>query len=331
VSAVAKHAPAHNDAEAASLAKVATVTQLCATLSRYRFTDQTHDGDGADTVRPEPTTVADAGQAAAKGTVAMFHDGHRFGMRVDAPGDDGALIEQAMTEAKDALFRAGQQHVSWMDALRELCNRSLSGIQSSSRRSKYRVYVHLDTDTGWLNQGPTLPESLLTKICCDGVIAAVWETQGAPVNVGRTQRIVPGRTRRLVLDRDRTCIVPGCGATHHLEVHHLIPWARGGPTNTSNLGALCTFHHDAIHRGELTITGNADHPDTLVFIDALGRVMHAIVPPTPPADPSLDPPHATAPSYRHPPGERIDNRCLYFTPPSEHQHLATRQPHAPPT
>jgi len=33
---VARHAPAHNDAEVASFAKVATVTQLRSTLSRYR-------------------------------------------------------------------------------------------------------------------------------------------------------------------------------------------------------------------------------------------------------------------------------------------------------
>src|SRR5680860_1121105 len=149
VIAVAKHTPAHNDAEVASFAKVATVTQLRSTLSRYSFAKL--DAESTDPAGTE--TVVAAEEAAAKGTVAMFHDGHRFGMRVDAPGDDGALIEQAMTEAKDSLFQAGHPNVTWMDALLEVCNRSLSTVESTSRRAKYRVYVHLDTDGAWLNQG----------------------------------------------------------------------------------------------------------------------------------------------------------------------------------
>ncbi len=325
VIAVAKHTPAHNDAEVASFAKVATVTQLRSTLSRYSFASA--DADTAHS--SETRTVVAADEVAAKGTVAIYHDGHRFGMRVDAPGDDGALIEQAMKEAKDALFHTGQPQVTWMDALLEVCNRSLTTVESTSRRGKYRVYVHLDTDGAWLNQGPALPGALLDKICCDTVIQPVWETSGTPVNVGRAQRIVPERTRRLVLDRDRACLVPGCGATQHLEIHHLIPWSRGGKTDTANLGALCPFHHDALHRAELTITGNADDPTSLLFIDALGRAISSFVPPAPPpADEPADTINVT--SYKHPPGERMDLRWIYFSRPTRESTAPTSQPNAPP-
>lgn len=319
---VAKHAPAHNDAEVASFAKVATVTQLRSTLSRYSFTEP---DEGTTAVQQAAAT-----DAAAKGTVAMFRDGHRVGMKVDAPADDGALIEQAMKEAKDALFQAGQPQVTWMDALLEVCNRSLSTLTSTGRRAKYRVYVHLDTGGGWVNQGPALPRALLDKICCDGIVQPVWQTQGAPVNVGRAMRIVPERTRRLILDRDRTCLVPGCGATHHLEVHHLIAWARGGRTDTANLAALCPFHHDALHRGELTITGNADDHGSLLFIDALGRVMATNAPPTPPAADDPADPAAIANPYRHPPGERIQSRWVSFSPARPTARATSRQPHGPP-
>ena len=137
---VAKHAPAPNDAEVASFAKVATVTQLRSTLSRYSFANQTDPG-AIDPTQQAETPSAAAADAAAKGVVGMFHDGHRFGMRVDAPADDGALIEQAMKEAKDALFQTGQPQVTWMDALVEVCNRSLSAVTSTSRRAKYRIYI----------------------------------------------------------------------------------------------------------------------------------------------------------------------------------------------
>ncbi|MDQ3485392.1 MAG: HNH endonuclease, partial [Actinomycetota bacterium] len=134
------------------------------------------------------------------------------------------------------------------------------------------------------------------------------------------------------LDRDRTCLVPGCGATHHLEIHHLIPWARGGRTDTANLGALCTFHHNALHRGELTITGNANNPTNLLFIDNLGRVIPSFVPPAPPStDTPADPTNTVAATgYQHPPGERMDNRWLHFSPPPPRASAPSRQPHAPP-
>ena len=93
----------------------------------------------------------------------------------------------------------------------------------------------------------------------------MWERAGVPVSVGRSLRIVPERTRRLVLDRDRGCRFPGCVATAHLEVHHVVHWAHGGRTDLDNLVALCPFHHDAHHAGEFGIGGDANGPGGLVF------------------------------------------------------------------
>ncbi len=318
VVAVAKNTPAHNDAEVTDFAKVATVTQLRSTLSRYTTdTQPAVDTAAVDTATTDAFAEGEATERAAEraaaGRLSMFNDGTRFIMRVDAPADEGALIEQAVLEAKDARFGAGQPDVTAMDGLLEMANRSLSGLTSTSRRSKYRIYVHLDTDGGWLNQGPTLPKTLLDKICCDGVIAPVWETDGAPVNVGRAQRIVPDRTRRLVEDRDRICVFPGCGNNQHLEAHHLIHWADGGGTDTANIGMLCPPHHDAHHRDEFTINGNADIPGNLVFTDAAGRTLATTGTPTPPTGSPPGPPDGHR--YRHPIGEPVQTKWVYFSPP----------------
>ena len=61
-----------------------------------------------------------------------------------------------------------------------------------------------------------------TLICCDTIVSTVNEANGIPVSVGRTQRTVPERTRRLVILRDRGCRVPGCDADRFLHVHHVI-------------------------------------------------------------------------------------------------------------
>ena len=189
----------------------------------------------------------------------------RFCLRFTAPADLGALVEAALKEAKDALFRAGCPEVTWGDAMVEIARRSLGAVESINRRDAYRTYVHLDTEGGWLTGRPRLPVHITKKLTCDGIAQPVWHTQGAPVNVGRAQRIVPARTRRLVEDRDRGCRYPGCVASAHCECHHLIHWVDGGPTDTWNLCSLCDFHHDGHHDGEFTIVGNADDPAGLTF------------------------------------------------------------------
>ena len=126
------------------------------------------------------------------------------------------------------------------------------------------MYVHLSTDGSWVGGRGAIPASLAAKFACDGVVQPVWEVDGTPVSVGRRQRIVPARTRRLVEDRDRGCVFPGCQARGFLEVHHLDHWADGGATDLDRLVCLCPFHHDAHHRGEFTITGRPTSPAQLV-------------------------------------------------------------------
>ena len=50
------------------------------------------------------------------------------------------------------------------------------------------------------------------------------------------------------------CRYPGCAQTRHLDAHHVIAWAAGGPTDLDNLILLCRFHHTAVHEGGVTIT-----------------------------------------------------------------------------
>jgi hypothetical protein len=51
-----------------------------------------------------------------------------------------------------------------------------------------------------------------------------------------------------------------------LEVHHVVHWADGGGTDLENLAWLCPSHHDGHHRGEFSITGDANAPGGLVFL-----------------------------------------------------------------
>jgi hypothetical protein len=320
VAVVARHAPAHVEASVAELAVSASVPQLARVLSRYAFdppTGEEPDPDataesGPDAEAPlDPGAASleppldDVGRAADPAELSMTTREGRFELRFSAPADAGALVQAAVAEAKDALFAAGVPQVTWADALVEVCQRSLAGVTSPGRRDSFRVYVHLDADGGWLNGAPRLPHHLVRKLTCEGTMQPLWERAGVPVSVGRALRIVPERTRRLVLDRDRGCRFPGCSATSHLQVHHIWHWAAGGSTDMDNLVSLCPFHHDAHHGGHFGISGNPNDPAGLVFTAPGGFPIRSVlpIPAYPPLrDSAADPEPAMVRLWTSPPG-----------------------------
>jgi len=66
---------------------------------------------------------------------------------------------------------------------------------------------------------------------------------GEILTVGRTRRI-PAGLKRWLQARDGTCRFPGCSVNvAHAEIDHTTPYARGGPTDHTNLEHLCPKHH----------------------------------------------------------------------------------------
>jgi hypothetical protein len=101
-----------------------------------------------------------------------------------------------------------------------------------------------------------------------------------PLDLGRTTRTVPPHLRKAVIQRDRKCRFPGCQQPPSVcQIHHLIPWAQGGPTTLGNLAMFCRFHHIiVIHRWGWKITCHPDGTTTATSPD--GRTLHSHGPPT---------------------------------------------------
>jgi hypothetical protein len=67
--------------------------------------------------------------------------------------------------------------------------------------------------------------------------------------------------RKALAVRDGGCLVPACRVPVALaDVHHVIPWSRGGPTDLGNLVAVCPRHHTAVHAGVWRIEFHGDLP-----------------------------------------------------------------------
>jgi hypothetical protein len=105
--------------------------------------------------------------------------------------------------------------------------------------------------------GPASREAA-RRLSCDGVVLPIFTRGGEPVDVGRRTRIIPAALRALIVARDRHCRWPGCPLpVRWTEIHHLVHWRDGGPTDRTNLALLCALHHKAAHGGGFTVIVNA--------------------------------------------------------------------------
>ncbi len=91
----------------------------------------------------------------------------------------------------------------------------------------------------------------LRGLTCDAGISRVVTGGGSlPLDVGRETPAVSPAQRRALRVRDRGCRWPGCEAPWRwTEAHHVVHWAHGGPTDLSNLVALCWHHHHRVAHG----------------------------------------------------------------------------------
>jgi hypothetical protein len=273
-----------------NFASICTVRQLQRTIR-----DENFDGD-PDAPVAEPTSPTSGG-------VGVGWDEHsRLRLTGSLDADDGAFVQGALEEAKDALFLAGHPTPSTGDALVEMARRSLEAAPAE-RRQRFLPHVHVHTDTGatQFTNGVSLPPAIRDYLLCDCTLHPVWERDNIPYGAGRTQHSVPRRLRRLIEHRDQGCRVPGC-AMRFVQIHHIKHYADLGETESDNLISLCRRHHKLHHQGELGIDGNADISSGVRFTDARGRPLTDCAKPKPPTGP----PASSASNYEHPTGERLN-------------------------
>ncbi|MGH9079830.1 MAG: HNH endonuclease signature motif containing protein, partial [Acidimicrobiales bacterium] len=69
-------------------------------------------------------------------------------------------------------------------------------------------------------------------------------------------RSIPTALRRAVVERDRTCVIPGCDVAQGLELDHWgLDFIQGGPASLENIARLCSHHHDLRTHGGFRLSG----------------------------------------------------------------------------
>ncbi|WP_078058626.1 HNH endonuclease signature motif containing protein [Mycolicibacter icosiumassiliensis] len=137
--------------------------------------------------------------------------------------------------------------------------------------------------------GFTGPVSTLTAdlVSCDCTLDSVHlDGNGAPLDVGRSQRLFPPKIRKALTVRDGGCAFPGCGKpVSWCDAHHIRAWTDNGVTSLDNGVLLCRRHHTRIH-----------HSNWQVY---LGTDRHPwFIPPPDPAHPDRQPQHLRSQARR---------------------------------
>jgi len=188
----------------------------------------------------------------------------------------GALVMQALTAAREALYRRRQatdvpggtavvdgspeaptMEQQQADALALVAETTLHhGIDPGAPGERYQVVVHVDADVladadvpgqSVLDGGARVPAGTSQRLACDASrVVMRHDSEGRTTEVGARTRTIPPALRRALQHRDRGCRFPGCGLPFG-QGHHIRHWAQGGPTTLSNLAMLCRRHHRAVH------------------------------------------------------------------------------------
>ena len=169
--------------------------------------------------------------------------------------------DQYDVDASDTISGQAPPFPDGVDAFMSLVEAGWdTDVQQRPHGQHTTVVMHLDVEkrVAALHLGPALSDADRRYLLCDATCEVWFERSGRVIGAGRATRTVGRRLRRALEHRDRTCVVPGCGATRGLHAHHLVHWEDGGPTELWNLVLLCPFHHRLHHRGGITLTGPAD-------------------------------------------------------------------------
>ena len=188
------------------------------------------------------------------------------------------LLEQAVDERKDYLWRKDGGRDGTPDAIRNNGQRSMDAIfelctgldaltheplpaddgpRSSRRLPPGRIIAVTvgvvdgtdpDGSCEIIGVGP-VPPSVFDRISPDDrLVAAIFGGNGQPLWLGRMERLANIDQYVAVALRDRGCVL--CRAPmHRCRLHHVDEWDLDeGPTDIENLAALCSNCHLWLHR-----------------------------------------------------------------------------------
>jgi Domain of unknown function (DUF222) len=193
-------------------------------------------------------------------------------LRGELTGEAASTVVHTIEAVADELFHAWAKDCSHhpeldlptrpmllAQALVEICRRANATDVGSSRAPRVEVTLVIDAAHPEHIVDPCrspIPAATLPTFLCDPTVyAAMLDSLGLPLDMGRATRAPTAAQRRALALRDGGCTFPGCDAPiPWTDAHHLDPWNHGGPTDLPRLALMCRRHHRIAHRTGWNVT-----------------------------------------------------------------------------
>jgi len=199
--------------------------------------------------------------------------------------EDAAVVEAAIAAASRPfdptevpLLSAPQRRAA---ALVEVCRWFLDncGSVSSGGRSRPHVSVVVGLEElasggpGQLVNGTPVPARSIEWLSCDSELhRIVMSGRSTVLDYGSSVRTISPALWAALVVRDRHCRHPGCDRPPPwCDAHHVVHFAKGGPTRLDNLVLGCTRHHHLWHDQGWQLTLAPD--GTLTLVSPKGLVL----------------------------------------------------------
>ena len=224
----------------------------------------------------DPDGSHDPANDAARNVVHLSPSDDLTLIRGEFTGEAALAVVQAIESVADELFLAWSRDCAvaaelvmptrpmlLAQAVVEICRRAMAVEVGSSRPPKVEVtlVMHQDHPDVVVDPcGSPLPAATLPVFLCDPTVyAAVVDSLGLAVDMGRATRVATTAQRRALALRDGGCTFPGCDARiAWTDAHHVRPWGRLGESDLANFALVCRRHHGVAHRRGWSVVLGAD-------------------------------------------------------------------------
>jgi hypothetical protein len=221
-------------------------------IRRSRFCRKWTDAEGAGflLLRHLPEAIAEIESCLAPFTQAAFDAARHAGTHEphDAYRADGLL----------AMARAA--------------GKGSSERPKGASRAETKVFVHIDLESlvkGRMAEGAgamchidgigPVDVAWVRSVMGDAFVAALFTDRQGVRDVVHLGRKVTAHQRTAMEARGHRCEVPGCSATHGLEIDHVTGWTTTHTTRLDDLMWLCAHHHDQKTHHGARVTGPPGH------------------------------------------------------------------------